>query len=158
MDEKITSAAYVIGLYKDIESLNDHLAGYKNVLVEIAPSEKEGINLTEQQKEQLRNDTQAIRFLLIRINIKMSSLTEKIKEFNLFTENRNADYETLINSAIPSFQVLFKYVVDMNKAFVSGISADFFSKVTQMYSDYASIDNNLSGVEDNNADNEPRLQ
>lgn len=151
MDEKITSSAYVIGLYKDVETLNDQLASYKNLLIQVSPQVNQSITISEQQQQQLSQNAEAIRFLLIRSNIKVLSLCEKVDSFKKFAENNKTRFEEIINSKLPIYDNLFQYVVELNSAFINGFSAEFFSKVGQVYDDYSMTYNNAEDPDATNS-------
>jgi len=141
MAEKTISNAYITGLYVDIETLNNNLAAYKNILVEITPTKDNMMSIPDTKKEQLTKVISDIRFLLIRSYIRVSSL-KTIKSFDEFLAKNNAYYKKILGEPVPAFDELIVYVIELNQAFMNGVSNEFFNTVGDLYGNY-----NIAGLD-----------
>ena len=140
-DNKVSAASYILTFFRDVEELNNHLAHYSNIMLEMSgkfgkrePEEiiKKMTDTDRQRLLQIVNDT---RFWIIRVYVKLSALETKLiksDEKDLFNKI-TANYEIVINNTVPEYIVIQDFVIELNKLFVSGVADELLNKARDFY-------------------------
>jgi len=140
-DNKVSAASYILTFFRDVEELNNHLAHYSNIMLEMngkfSNQEIEDIvkKLDEQDRQRLLEIVNNTRFWIIRVFVKLSALQSKLiksDEKTIF-EKMQKDYKTIIHTIIPDFETIEDFVIELNKLFVSGVADELLNKARDFY-------------------------
>jgi len=137
MQDKVAGSSYVIGLYRDLEWLNETVPAYKVLILRIDPEiseRQEKIQMIEDQDlKSLREMAERIVYSLITTRTKLKSLGHFYPYFKDFCEKSEKQYNDLINQRFPVFEQLNEYMDDFNLTFVKAIPEEFLTKVSSSY-------------------------
>ena len=146
--------AYITLFFQDLETLNHCLALYLNILIPIKDKYKlietrQGIitEINEGDANDLKEITKEIRYSCVRINTKLKALQSAFPE--LTNENKaklDSNYNQIITSLIPKYEVLDEYITELNKLFITGTGNQLLVKSNQYYTALTQS-NNISGYD-----------
>jgi negative regulator of genetic competence, sporulation and motility len=146
--------AYITLFFQDLETLNHCLALYLNILIPIKDKYKlietrQGIitEINEDDANDLKEITKEIRYSCVRINTKLKALQSAFPE--LTNENKaklDSNYNQIITSLIPKYEVLDEYITELNKLFITGTGNQLLVKSNQYYTALTQS-NNISGYD-----------
>ena len=140
-DNKVSAASYILTFFRDVEELNNHLAHYSNIMLEMSGKfgkrEPEEIvkKMSNEDRTRLLTVVNETRFWVIRVYVKISALESKLiksGDEELFKKITN-NYEIVINNTVPNFIVIQDFVIELNKLFVSGVADELLNKARDFY-------------------------
>jgi len=137
--ETQATAGYILGLYQSIETLNDVIADYIDLVVSMNAKygENSEAKMTDKEKEALRNIVYLIRRAVFKIDIKLRALASKIESIKIPKKLENLT-KKLIEAPVYDFKDLQDYALEVNRIFVEGIGYDVLEKLGDIYQTYMS--------------------
>jgi valyl-tRNA synthetase len=149
--------AYITLFFQDLEELNVCLGLYLNIIIPINEkyrafkNQKDFQDLEEKEVEDLKGITKEIRYNSVRINTKLQAL---IIAFPSLKGNEKTQkiiknsYNHITTKQIPEFEIVNKYIIELNKLFIQGVGNQLLMKSQQYYQSLTQA-NNISGFENN---------
>ena len=140
-DNKVSAASYILTFFRDVEELNNHLAHYSNIMLEMSGKfgkrEPDEIikKITAEDRARLLQVVNETRFWIIRVYVKISALESKLikSDDELLFKKITANYEIVINNTVPEFKIIQEFVIELNKLFVSGVADELLNKARDFY-------------------------
>lgn len=139
-DENVSAAGYIITFFNDIENLTNSFAQFSNLLANLKgnyPTDDELKKLPEEQRMQLLQLVQDVRFWVNRTYVKFSALKASVKEFEAHGGKVDELYNALLTEKVPEFDKLKSYVIELNRLFVLGIVSTLLTKAYDIYAQFA---------------------
>jgi len=146
--------AYITLFFQDLETLNHCLALYLNILIPIKDKYKliesrQGIinEINEDDANDLKDITKEIRYSCVRINTKLKALQSAFPDLTSKDKDRlDSNYQAIITSLIPKYEVVDEYITELNKLFITGTGNQLLIK-SNLYYSALTQSNNISGYE-----------
>lgn len=138
-------------LQTDIEGVNNFTAHYNNM---ICYTKNKYTTSTEEMeiedKTQIKNITQSIRFYATKVFTKLSALKHKIKEVKENYETLETSFRDISNESVPEFEKVLGFSIELNKILVDSVLSDMLMKSSEymkQYSDTSEGQKNLPSLD-----------
>lgn len=133
-EQQVAGAGYVLSFFNDIEQLSNYYAQYINTILSFErkyPDSKALENMSEEDRQTLINVVQGLRTWIIRCFVKAQALKEKVENFT--SDEFEESYRKVTGEFIPEKEVVEKFVIEINKAFVNGVLVDLLNQARDVY-------------------------
>lgn len=133
-EQQVAGAGYVLSFFNDVEQLSNYYAQYINTILSFErkyPDSKALENMSEEDRQTLINVVQGLRTWIIRCFVKAQALKEKVENFT--SDEFEESYRKVTGEFIPEKEVVEKFVIEINKAFVNGVLVDLLNQARDVY-------------------------
>jgi hypothetical protein len=141
-EEAIAGASFILSFYNDCESVLNAYATYLNVMCRIgdkyhmkdgkekSPSDN---NLEQEDEEAMLTCNETLRAWVARCYIKATSLENKLPDLKKEIGDLKVLYEKIITNSVIDKESVEKFVMQINKTFVSGVLKDLLIQSKDIY-------------------------